>query len=204
MAKVVGIAALGALALTLPTSSAFTTSPSVGFSGRTAAAQSAASGRIPSIVLGAAHKGLQGPAKAPRGAARNGVTGASMAGYNIDLTGKVRPIPRPTRLFCWPPPFADPRHIPDILDTDGHPRRRLGNGGGVAGGGGMGRLYLSPRCLEARRHRGAAGYAQAGAGNSRQDTAADMSNPLIPRKGCGTYCEGVMERHGGLESALRR
>lgn len=90
MAKVVGIAALGALALTLPTSSAFTTTPAVGFSGRSAAAQSAASGRIPNIVLGAAHKGLQAPAKAPRGAARNGVTGASMAGYNIDLTGKVR------------------------------------------------------------------------------------------------------------------
>ena len=89
MAKIAGLAALGALALTVPHASAFTTPVSINGISRSAATQSA-SGRIPSIVLGAAQKGVGAAIPTGRKATKNGVTGASMAGYNIDLTGKVR------------------------------------------------------------------------------------------------------------------
>lgn len=87
MAKIVGLAALGALAMSLPEASAFSAPVTVG-AGRSVAAQ-AASARIPSLALCAAHKTLLTANKAPRAAARNVATSTSMKGYEIDLTGKV-------------------------------------------------------------------------------------------------------------------
>jgi len=82
--KITVVAALGALAAFTSPSQAFTAPSCVGF-GRSVAAQSAV-GRIPKL-------GLSHATKAPIGAApraqKTGVTGCSMAGYNIDLTGKV-------------------------------------------------------------------------------------------------------------------